>query len=276
MDFSRKNILKKLSNLFYGLAMLFAFTSSYAGVSSHGKGWVELFIFDIAISGCCVLIGFILDFFCETDRQSLLSLFVNLKSKLFLPNYKKIPNFIIHQKHKDINPKLLYYLYALYFFIVLACLLSDKYSFDWTKFIILDFIGPLVLWGVIVVLSKNKIKSHNGFLTNVKNKESAMPQVSIYYTMMWNFEDWAKDKFMTIAPFYDIDKEKIVRACYFVDKYGHRETVRFSDFIGELNPSQIFERKKELHIFQLSNQEYLLSTMNEHLVSDGLYEAFDF
>ena len=93
---------------------------------------------------------------------------------------------------------------------------------------------------------------------------------------MWNFEDWAKDKFMTIAPFYDIDKEKIVRACYFVDKYGHRETVRFSDFIGELNPSQIFERKKELHIFQLSNQEYLLSTMNEHLVSDGLYEAFDF
>lgn len=275
MDFSRKNILKKLSKLFYGLAAFFAITSSYAGVSSHGKGWAELFFFVIAIAGCCALIGFILDFFSETDRQSLLSLFENLKSKHFLPNDKKIPKFIILQKHIDINPKLFYYLYALYFFIVLACLLSE-YRFDWTKFIILDFIGPLVLWGVIVVLSKNNIKSNNGFLTNVKNEESSMPQVSIYYTMIWNFEDWAKDKFMTIAPFYDIDKEKIVRACYFVDKFGHRETVRFSDFIGELNPSQIFERKKELHIFQLSNREYLLSTMNEHLVSDGLYEAFDF
>ena len=72
------------------------------------------------------------------------------------------------------------------------------------------------------------------------------------------------------------DKEKIVKACYFVSKSGERISVRFSDFIGELTPSQIFERKNELCVFLLSSKEYLLSTMNEHFDCVSLYEAFDF
>lgn len=274
MDFSRKNILNKLSDFFYGLAVLFAVTSSYAGVSSRGSDWIELFLFVMALAGVCALIGFILNLFREFDKNKFSSYLNFLKRRFFLQSENYIKDVSIRKYFVKFNDKIFCYVYALYFFIVLACLLNQNH-FEWSRFIILDFIWPLVVWGVIKILTKkpeiNKIcipQESNCILPTTQNP--------IHYTMKWDFEVWTKDKFMIIAPFYDIDKEKIVKACYFVTKYGERETVRFSDFIGELTPSQIFERKNELYVFLLSSKEYLLSTMNEHFESDSLYEAFDF
>ena len=274
MDFSRKNILNKLSDFFYGLAVLFAVTSSYAGVSSRGSDWIELFLFVMALAGVCALIGFILNLFSEFDKNKFSSYLNYLKRRFFLQSENYIKDVSIRKYFVKFNDKIFCYVYALYFFIVLACLLDDR-NLDWSRFIILDFIWPLVVWGVIKILTK---KSEINKICIPQESNCILPtaQERIYYFAMWEFEIWTKDKFMMIAPFYDIDKEKIVKACYFVTKYGERETVRFSDFIGELTPSQIFERKNELYVFCLSSDEYLLSTKNDHFVPDPTFEAFDF
>ena len=274
MNFSRNNILNKLSKFFYGLAVLLAVTSSYAGVSSRGSDWIELFLFVMALAGVCALIGFILNLFSEFDKNKFSSYLNYLKRRFFLQSKNYIKDVSIRKYFVNFDNKIFCYVFALYFFIVLACLLDER-DLDWSRFIILDFIWPLVVWGVIKILTK---KAEINKICILQESNCILPtaQEPIYYEIKWEFEDWTKDKFMIIAPFYDIDKEKIVKACYFVSKTGERVTVRFSDFIGELTPSQIFKRKNELYVFHLSSQEYLLSTMNEHFECNSLYEAFDF
>ena len=216
----------------------------------------------------------IFNLFSELDKNKFSSCLNYMKKRLFFQSENSVKDISIRKYFVNFNYKIFCYIYALYFLIVLACLLNQRH-FEWSQFIILDFICPLVVWGVIKVLTK-KPEIKKICIPQGSNCILPTTQNPIYYTMKWDFEVWTKDKFMLIAPFYDIDKEKIVKACYFVSKSGERISVRFSDFIGELTPSQIFERKNELCVFLLSSKEYLLSTMNEHFDCVSLYEAFDF
>lgn len=276
MKFSRKYIFGKISTFFYCLAALLAILSTYAGVSTHGNGWAELFLFDIALAGVFALLGLVFGFFSDANNNTFITLMSKIKSIMVLPKFS-FGKLSLKKRQLNINPKVCLYLYALYFFIALYWLLEEYCGFNnyiWSEIIIYCFIYPLILWGTIMIVAKY-YKRNGCPLTSNANIVSSADE-KIYYSFMWDFEEWAKDKIITIAPYYDFDKETFTKACYFTSKFGGRETVRFSEFIGELTPSQIFKQKEDLRIFRLSNGEYMLSTMNDKFESDGWSEAFDF
>lgn len=69
---------------------------------------------------------------------------------------------------------------------------------------------------------------------------------------------------MQVGTFTNSKTHENYKACLFTDNNGLQTYVSFSSELGELNPSQIEERKSELMIGQLSSRKYILYDNNWH------------
>lgn len=282
MKISSKMILKKISSFFFGLAALLLAASSYAGVSSGGGGdWIELFAFVIFGAGMSALLGCIFYFISKDNAKSIFANYLTVfASKLSRPiENQKNKIFVLMDKYRELSTfEKSKYLYIFYSIVVLIIQTIFFYC-DWTVavpvYLMLVVVIPLALYGIYNVVKNGKIpryicsKPKGNVLAHTINN-------IVYFELKWDFSSWSKEKIMTIAPFYDIDKGRIVKACYFVDNHNIRTTVKFSDLIGELESGEIQMRKNELYVMRLSNSEYVLTIMDDCYKSDSLYEAFDF